>query len=586
MTKRMFGILVLAGALAAGGFSQMASGASYPERLVFDGNVLFNNMQTAPTQLPWAATSGPCTTSVAPLTFFTYSTTDFGTVHMTHNKTNMNPMLVDPFNLNNPRWDPQQLSPLNCKYSADAVVMNVTALDPWFQQTDYVGAIPYRLTDPSKDWTTGWIYTNTAGGFGRTDINYAKPLVILSGPMATATLSASNNYLLRGKVEVAPGHTLTIPAGTYLFGERATTGYLVVDRGARIVVNGTAANPVVLTSDQDPSAGLMASGDNGGVVIHGRAIANCANTAVGDSCVSEGGAGSFGGGDDNDNSGSIRYMRIEYSGKTISPDNELNSLTMNAVGRNTVIDYVNAPFGSDDAFEWFGGTARCTHLVANGQDDDGLDWQLGFRGQVQFAVVQQHPGRGDKGIEADNSEFDFQARPRSNPTFANLTLIGTNPPTAGAGASNIGIHWRRGTAGAIVNSVVFGFRGPGLTLSDPETFANCPGSAPAIYCQPTVSGVETSETTLPKSVYMTASPNPLSVKTDVLFGLPADTRHARVQVFDARGRLVETLAEGPMSRGVHRISWSPRAGLPAGSYFFRVAGEAGTTTSGKLVLVR
>ena len=584
MTKRMFGILALAGTLIAAAPS--AQGASYSERLVFDGNVLFNNMQTPPTQLPWASGAGACTTSVSPLTIISLSTVDLGTFYFTHNKTNANPMLVDPFNLTSPRWDPQQMSPLNAKYSGDATVMNVTSIDPWFQQVDYVGAIPYRFPDPSKDWTTGWLYTNTAGGFGRTDINYAKPLVILSGPYATMTLSSANNYLLRGKVEIAAGNSLTIPAGTVLFGEKSTTGYLTIDRGAQIFVNGTAAAPVILTSDQDPTAGLMASGDNGGVVIHGRAIANCANTVAGDSCVSEGGAGSFGGNNDNDNSGSIKYMRIEYSGKTISPDNELNSLTMNAVGRGTAIDYVNCCLGSDDSFEWFGGTARCSHLVAWGQDDDGLDWQLGFTGRVQFAVVQQHPGRGDKGIEADNSEFDFQARPRSNPAFSNLTLVGTNPPTAGAGSSNIGIHWRRGTAGTIVNSVILGFRGPGLQLSDPETFANCPGTGPAVYIQPTVTAVEADQTTLPKGIYMHASPNPLSSRTDVLFGLPSDQRNVRVQIFDARGRLVETLSQGPMSRGVHHVSWNPKGSLPGGQYFFRVAGEQGQSTSGKLVLVR
>src|SRR5687767_2692204 len=131
MTKRMIGILALAGALVA--HAPAVPGASYPERLVFDGNVLFNNMQTAPTQLPWSATSGPCTTSVAPLTFFTYTTAQLGTVHFTHNRTDVHPQLVDPFHLTSPRWDPQQLSPLNCKYASDAVVMNVTALDPWFQ---------------------------------------------------------------------------------------------------------------------------------------------------------------------------------------------------------------------------------------------------------------------------------------------------------------------------------------------------------------------------------------------------------------------------------------------------------------------
>ena len=560
--------------------ASIALAASTPERLVFDGNLLFNNAQTAGTPLPYANAAGPCTLSTA----FTYSITDLATTYFTHNRTDVDPLLVAPYNLTAPRWDPQQLSPALCKYAGAAVVMDVTSLDPWFQQTDYIGAVPYRLANPNQDWTTGWTYYNRSGGLGRTDINYAKPLTILTGPQTTMTLSATNNYLLRGKVNWVAGSTLTIPAGTYLFGEKATTGFLVIDRGARIIVNGTKTAPVVLTSDQDPSVGAMAPGDNGGLVIHGRAIANCANTVAGDSCVSEGGAGVYGGGDDDDNSGSIQYMRIEYSGKIISPDNELNCLTMNAVGRATVIDFVQAHEGSDDAFEWFGGTVRCSHLVATGQDDDGLDWQLGYRGRVQFAVVQQEPLRGDKGVEADNSEFNFAAPFRSNPVFTNITLVGTNPPNAGAGSTNIGIHWRRGTAGAFVNTIVLGFRGPGLSLSDPETFANCPGTGPAVYCTPTVTAVDESPLNLGR-LYVAAAPNPLSHVTQLVFGLPTDHRQVRARIFDAQGRLVQTLADEPMTRGTHRVRWDAHA-VPAGTYFFRVETENGPSSNGKLIVVR
>ena len=575
MMRRILTTLALIGATIAVAGAALA--ASTPERIVFDGNVLFNNAAG-----PYSSASGPCTTGVA----FTYNVTNLATVQFTRNRV-VDPKLVAPFNLLAPRWDPQQSSPLNCKYSAsDVAVLNVTNLNPWFQQTDYVGAVPYRLADPSQDWTTGWTYYNTSGGFGRTDINYSKPLVILTGPQAVSlTLSATNNYLLRGKVNMLAGTTITIPAGTYLFGEKATTGYLTIDRGARIFVNGTKAAPVVLTSDQDPSLGAMAPGDNGGVVIHGRAIANCANTAGGDSCASEGGAGFFGGGNDDDNSGAIRYLRIEYSGKEIAPDNELNSLTMNAVGRNTSIDFVEAFMGSDDSFEWFGGTARCSHLIGAGQDDDGLDWQLGYRGFVQFACIQQHPLRGDKGIEADNSEFNFAAPNRSNPIMANLTLIGTNPPNPGSVSPNRGIHLRRGTAGTIVNSVIMGFNGPGLDLSDPETFANCPGPAPAVFCTPTVSAVD--ESPLNKGrIYMAASPNPLSATTEILFGLPGDRKHVLARIFDVHGRLVQTIAEGPMTKGVHTFTWSPSRNVPTGSYFLRVESEQGVSSSGKLILVR
>ena len=587
MKRMMLAAIALTAVLAWA--SKPAQSASTPERLVFDGNVLWNNIQSGGVQLPYSTASGPCTTSTTPLVFFTYNVTQLGTTHFTHNKATLDPKLVDPFNLTSPNWTPQLLSPLLCKYASDAVVMDVTGLDPFFQQTDYVGAVPLpSLTNPQPAWYSGWTYFNTAGGLGRTDINYSKPVVILQGPQAVSmTLTPTNNYLLRGKVNMLGGTTLTIQAGTYLFGEKATTGYLVIDRGAQIIVNGTAAAPVVLTSDQDPSVGGMAPGDNGGVVIHGRAIANCANTVSGDSCVSEGGAGFFGGGNDADNSGIIRYMRIEYSGKELSVDNELNSLTMNSVGTGTTIEYVQATLGSDDSFEWFGGAAKARYLLATGMDDDGLDWQLGWRGAVQFAIVQQYPLRGDKGIEADNSEFNFAAPFRSNPRLTNLTLIGTNPPTAGAGASNRGIHLRRGTAGTIVNSVILGFRGPGLDLSDPETFANCPGTAPAVSCQGSVTGVEAEPVPLRRGlIFANASPNPLAASTKILVGLGADAENVKARIFDARGRLVETLAQGPMTKGLHTITWVPSGKVPTGQYFFKIETEKGQSAGGKLVLVR
>jgi hypothetical protein len=579
MTKRLMVILAALVGLSAAAAEVFAQS----DYLVFDGNLLYNNSQDGVTPLPWQTGSGTCSKVAAwlPAPPFTFSTTQFGTVYMTHNHTNLNPLLVDPYNLTSPRFDPQQLSPALCKYAGDAAVMNVTALDPWFQQVDYVGAVPYRLADPTQDWTTGWTYYNRTGGAGRTDLPVGRTLVILTGPQtANLHMTTANDYLLRGKVNMVKGTTLTIDAGVYLYGEKATTGYLVIDRGAQIIVNGTKSAPVVLTSDQFP--GSMAPGDNGGVVIHGQAVANCLASPT-DSCVSEGGAGYFGGNNDDDNSGTIRYMRIEYAGKEISPDNELNSLTMNAVGRGTTIEYVQCHLGSDDSFEWFGGAARLSHLVGTGQDDDGLDWQLGFRGRVQFAVIQQQPGRGDKGTEADNSEFGFDASPRSNPIFSNVTWIGTNPPTGGAGSSNIGVHWRRGTAGTIVNSIVMGFRGPGLTISDPESFANCPGPMPAVYCSPTVTSVDPSPINLGR-IYMAANPNPVATSTTIFFGLPSDKRDVRAQIFDAQGRLVETLASGPMPRGTHRVVWDARR-LATGQYFFRVATEGGLSSSGKLVVV-
>ena len=580
---RIFRAALLAGVLLSAA-AVTVSANTRPERIVFDGNILWKNSQDGVTAFPWASTSGPCTTSVA----LTYSTTDLGTTFFTHNRTNIDPLLVDPFNLSTPRWDPQQLSPANCKYAGDAVVMNVP--DPWFDQTDYVGAVPYRSADPNSDWTTGWTYYNVTGA-GRTDINYSKPVVILTGEIFTSmTLTNTNNYLLRGRVGFARGTTLTIQPGTYLFGEKATVGYLVIERGAQINAQGTKAQPIVITSDQVP--GSMAPGDNGGIVIHGQANANCADftSASPESCVSEGAAGFFGGlehggFDDNDNSGTCRYMRVEYAGKEISPDNELNSWTMNALGRGTTMEFLQAFYGVDDAFEWFGGTVRMKHLVAVGGNDDNFDWQLGYRGFLQFGVCQQHPGRGDKGIEADNSEFNFAAQPYSSPIMSNLTLVGTNPPTGGLGTTNRGIQLRRGSAGMILNSIIYGFRGPGLELLDPETFANCPGTSPGVFCQGTLTAVQEGETVLNSGkLYSLVTPNPSSAGMSLRFGLPGDHRHVRAQIFDVNGRLVTTLADGPMTKGMHTIQWAPRK-LATGSYFFRVTTENGQAVNTKLVLV-
>lgn len=581
MHRKLRAALVLALLLPT--LPRLANANTRPERLIFDGNMLFNNAQVAGTPLPYANTAGACTLS----TVFTYTTKGLADTFMTHNFSNADPKLVDPFNTSAPRWDVQQTSPAMSKYAGDAAVMTVP--DPWFDQTDYVGAVPYRLADPNSDWTTAWTYYNVTGA-GRTDVNYSKPVVILEGEIFTSmTLTNTNNYLLRGRVAFAKGTTVTIQPGTYLFGEKATVGYLVIERGAQINAIGTKAQPIVITSDQVP--GSMAPGDNGGIVIHGQADANCANFHGGspDSCVSEGAAGFFGGlagaagFDDNDNSGQCKYMRVEYAGKEISPDNELNSWTFNAVGRNSSFEFLQAFYGVDDAFEWFGGTARLKHAVAVGGNDDNFDWQLGFRGFIQFGVCLQFPGRGDKGIEADNSEFNFAAVPYSNPTVCNMTLIGTNPPTGGLGSTNIGIHFRRGTAGTILNSIVYGFRGPGLSLNDNETFANCPGTEPAVFHVPTITAVEDQQSR-PAVLTANANPNPLSRGTNLVFALPGDRKNVRADIFDVSGRLIATLANGPMNGGTHYLRWEPK-NLPTGSYFFRITTENGQTVNRKLVLV-
>jgi hypothetical protein len=563
-------LAAIAAASAASAHPGDGYGAPYDTLNVFDGNILWPNNATTQIYGGGPGSSGFC----APYTARQLATQFFA------NNDSIDPMLADPFNVTSPRWDPLPGSPARCQSGGSAVV---DYPDPWFEKAYYIGAVPPR-TFPNEDWTTGWTYYSNTGGAGRTDINYTKPLVTLVGAIATQTLTPANNYLLRGKVEVAPGHTLTIQPGTVLFGEFSTTGYLVIDRGAKIMAIGTREQPIIMTSSQAP--GSMAPGDNGGWVIHGRARANCQPTPA-DSCVSEGGAGAYGGNNDADNSGVIRYVRIEYSGKELAPNNELNALTMNAVGAGTTIEYVQTHMGSDDGPEWFGGTVNCKHIIQTGGDDDNLDWQLGYRGFIQFLVCQQHPGRCDAGIEADNSEFGANNQPRSHPVISNVTLVGA--PTGGGTATNRGTLFRRGTAFYVINSIFTGWRGPAMAIDapanagGPQTY-HCPGPQPAVLCTPGVTAVEAEAATLPNSLRAMARPNPAMGMTDIGFRIEQAGR-VRVQIFDVSGRLVETVVDQPMASGTHAVRWIPRASQ-SGTYYFRVTTDNGQVSTGKVTYLK
>ncbi len=274
-----------------------------------------------------------------------------------------------------------------------------------------------------------------------------------------------NQYVLRGGVFVKSGVTLTIKPGTRIFG---TTGsFLVVERGAKIIANGTARKPIVMTSSKD--AGQRTPGDWGGILILGAAPVN--RCPAGD-CRPEGLPPNefFGGTDPESNSGVLRYFRSEFAGFELSPGNELNSITFSGVGAGTQVDHIQASNGLDDAIEFFGGTVRVKYAVGNSMDDDGFDWQLGYLGYAQFVVIQQQREAhqpAERGIEADNSEFNVDATPRSSPLVANFTLIG-DPDTTLAGAGGEGIELRRGTAGHLRNFIVMNFRKVAIRISDNE----------------------------------------------------------------------------------------------------------------------
>ena len=253
---------------------------------------------------------------------------------------------------------------------------------------------------------------------------------------------------LPGLTFVKSGLTLTIGAGATVKGKRdGSLAALIVQPGAKINAVGTASKPIVFTA----GSGTPERGDIGGLVILGKADINLANE-TGDI---EGLVGvPFGGTDDGDSSGTLKYVRIEYAGHLLGTDNELNGLTMGGVGSGTSISFVQVYEGLDDCFEWFGGAVSATNLVATGCDDDMFDWDMGWRGSLQFAVGGHTAvtNTDANGIEADNLNGNEGNTPRSAPKIANLTLIGN-------GTSSLnGMRLRRGTGGQIVNAIVTGFK--------------------------------------------------------------------------------------------------------------------------------
>ena len=285
----------------------------------------------------------------------------------------------------------------------------------------------------------------------------AQETVVLEGTIKKKTLKRNKTYILRGGVFITK--LLKIQSGTRILGTEGS--FLVIDRDAQIKADGTLERPIVFTSVNDP--GRRARGDWGGIIINGRAPVNI----PGGEGIGEGSTGNYGGTDPDDNSGRMTFVRIEYGGFALSPDNELNGLAFQGVGAGGNFDFIQSSFGGDDAFEWFGGTANAKHLVATGTDDDNFDWTFGWSGKVQFGVVQQREDTGDTGIEADNNENGHDNTPRARPRFANITLVGA--PQTGPGSRH-GMILRRGTGGDLRNFIVLGFKNLGVEVRDNATF--------------------------------------------------------------------------------------------------------------------
>lgn len=280
--------------------------------------------------------------------------------------------------------------------------------------------------------------------------------VVLSGNLETQTLTADKKYLISGQVFVQEGKVLTIEPGTVLYGEKKSKGTLVVQQGGQLFANGEQNKPIVFTSNQE--VGDRDRGDWGGLVILGKAKVNIPNPSI------EGIEPQvhYGGTDDNDNSGSLKYVRVEFAGIELTPNNETNGITLGAVGRGTTFENIMVSYGGDDGIEWFGGTVNGKNLVVFATWDDAFDIDNGFSGNLQFGLGLSYPSYADQsesnGFEWDTNGTNEATDQPTTVTVSNFTLIG--PAIDGNSISSNfkhGVDLRRRVAANLFNSVVVGF---------------------------------------------------------------------------------------------------------------------------------
>ena len=298
-------------------------------------------------------------------------------------------------------------------------------------------------------------------------INVPSSTTLTGNISATTTLTSDKVWTLKGYVYVTDGASLIIQPGTVIKSDVAEKGALCIERGAKIIAEGTPDRPIVFTSGQP--VGQKSPGDWGGIVILGRAKTNRSSEPT-----IEGGIGRpYGGTNDDDNSGVLRYVRIEYAGIAALPNSEINALTLGGVGKGTTIQYVQTIYANDDAFEFFGGTISPKFIYAFATADDDFDFDFGYTGEVSNGVAKRDPqfvdnGDAGNGIECDNDGTGSSAQPYTHPKLFNMILVGPNNSTSLAN-HNLGLRFRRATQFTMKNSVIWGWMKGGLSLESNET---------------------------------------------------------------------------------------------------------------------
>ncbi|MBL7808999.1 MAG: T9SS type A sorting domain-containing protein [Saprospiraceae bacterium] len=373
--------------------------------------------------------------------------------------------LEDPFNISLPNPRPKATSPV-----LGAAKFDDTRLaDFFFSRVSYAGAF-----GPSGDWTCPW------AKWGQTGCLPSNQEVVVSGNITSnTTWTADKTYVLQGFVYVKNCATLTIEPGTVIKGDKGSKGALIVTRCAKIIADGTEGEPILFTTnDPNPTYGSW-----GGLIVLGNAPTNAAfNGQAGVGQIEGGvdnaaGDGLYGGGanaNPADNSGILRYIRIEFPGIAFQPNSEINGLTLGGVGSGTTVDHIQVSYSGDDSYEWFGGTVNCKYLIAYRGLDDDFDADFGYSGNVQYALAVRDPQIADQsnsnGFEIDNDAQGSPATPKTKPTFSNVTIVG---PAAPVNSSyRRGAHLRRNSEPGIFNTLIIGNYPVGLFIDGNSCASN------------------------------------------------------------------------------------------------------------------
>lgn len=337
-----------------------------------------------------------------------------------------------------------------------AAVASASA-QPFFTKTCYRGAF---APAPAPMWTdswTDWDPQNTV---------HPAPTMTVTGNIGSNTIWATGQtVLLSAQCYVTGNSVLTIQPGVVILGDKNVTGAgLFITKGSQLIANGTAQQPIVFTSNQSP--GNRSRGDWGGIILLGKATNNTPGginyvEGLAQSALTEFGVAS--GADDNDNSGSLSYIRLEFGGYAYLQDKEINGFTFGAIGRGTTLHHLQVSYNNDDAFEWFGGTVNAKYLVSYRNLDDDFDTDFGYSGNVQFGLAVRDPQIADapavstsEFFESDNNATGTSATPLTSAIFSNITCIGpvramVSPTLAAGHRSRVRI--RRNSALKIYNSI-------------------------------------------------------------------------------------------------------------------------------------